>query len=476
MSRIREAAHLPLGRSFDHSDEAAGRGGPGALAGLLRPSRRQLSLGMIAAGLGAGLAGRRAGAQGVEQKATSLATTPLAAHQTTYFFKNSAFEFVFLTCLGRAYHQGGNVGKVLYLTRQIEDGNFESAYQALIAAGHEARAMAEDSASGGHVESARQAYLWAQNFYDSATYFADGTGDATRITTAWQLMDGCWLKWVALSDPPVEQVSIPYEGTALRGFYFRGKSSKTRRPLLILVNGSDGSALDMWCWGAAAATARGYDCLSFDGPGQGHALWKQGLYFRPDWEHVIAPVVDFALSRAGVDPKRIAIQGISQGGFWVPRAVAFEKRIAAAIADPGVVDVSASWTGSLPPPMLELLKAGRKDEFDGYMAKTLDPATKNSMVFRMRPYGVSSYYDVFKATMHYNLTEVAGQIACPMLITEPVNEAFWPGQSRRLNDLLTCPKTLVPFTVADGADLHCEPKGFGVRELRVFNWLDKTLQ
>jgi hypothetical protein len=51
----------------------------------------------------------------------------------------------------------------------------------------------------------------------------------------------------------------------------------------------------------------------------------------------------YRLSREGVDPKRIAIQGI-QGGYWVPRAVAFEKRIAAAIADPGVIDVSASST------------------------------------------------------------------------------------------------------------------------------------
>ncbi len=277
-------------------------------------------------------------------------------------------------------------------------------------------------------------------------------------------------------DPPIEQVSIPYEGIALRGFYFRGKSRKEKRPLLILNNGSDGSALDMWMWGAAGATARGYDCLTFDGPGQGYALWKQGLHFRPDWEHVIAPVVDFALSREGVDPKRIAIQGISQGGYWVPRAVAFEKRIVAAIADPGVIDVSTSWTASLPPPMIELLKAGRKEEFDGYMTKMLDPATKTSLVFRMRPYGTTSYYDAFKAAMDYNLTDVVGRIECPMLITEPVNEAFWPGQSRRLYDLLTCPKTLVPFSASDGADLHCEPKACGLRDLRVLNWLDKTLR
>jgi hypothetical protein len=232
----------------------------------------------------------------------------------------------------------------------------------------------------------------------------------------------------------------------------------------------------MWMQGAAGAVARGYDCLTFDGPGQGYALWKQGLTFRPDWEHVITPVVDFALSREGIDPKRIAIQGISQGGYWVPRAIPFEKRIAAAIADPGVVDVSTSWTATLPPPMLELLRAGRNDEFDGYMARSLDPTTKAALVFRMRPYGVTSYYDAFRASMDYSLIDVVGRIECPMLITEPANEAFWPGQSRRLYDLLSSPKTLVPFSVSDGADLHCEPKGYGLRDLRVFNWLDAMLR
>jgi dienelactone hydrolase len=150
-------------------------------------------------------------------------------------------------------------------------------------------------------------------------------------------------------------------------------------------------------WGGAGATARGYDYLTFDGPGQGYALWKQKLYFRPDWEKVITSVVDFALSRTDVDPKRIAIQGISQGGYWVPRAVAFEKRIAAAIADPGVVDVSTSWTETLPKPLLTLLKAGRKTEFDSFLGKGLSPANRATLNFRMRPFGLASYFDAYKA-------------------------------------------------------------------------------
>jgi hypothetical protein len=286
-----------------------------------------------------------------------------------YLFKNPTFETIFLTSLGRAYHAGGNVGKVLYLTTQVEDGDFESAYVAFKLAGDEARAEAEESASRGHIESARQAYLWAQNYYDSSTYFVDGSKDPSRFLPTWELLYDCWMKSLPLFDPPIEAVKIPYENTELHGFFIRGKSTSQKRPLLILANGSDGSLLDMWLWGGAGALARGYDCLTFDGPGQGYALWKQKLCFRADWEKVITPVVDYALSRPEVDPKRIALQGISQGGFWVPRALAFEKRIAAGIADPGVVDVSTSWTGALPKPLLELLKAGRKAEFDGFLEK-----------------------------------------------------------------------------------------------------------
>jgi len=94
----------------------------------------------------------------------------------------------------------------------------------------------------------------------------------------------------------------------------------------------------------------------------------------------------------------------------------------------------------------------------------------------MRPYGFTSYYDTFKAVQEYNLSKVAGQIRCPVLITNPVNESFWPGQSQQLYDLLSSPKVLLHFSESDGADLHCEPKGTGYRELRVFDWLDDTLK
>jgi len=75
----------------------------------------------------------------------------------------------------------------------------------------------------------------------------------------------------------------------------------------------------------------------------------------------------------------------------------------------------------------------------------------------------------------YNLDDVAGQIRCPMLITDPETEQFFPGQAQKLYDALRCPKTLVKFTHDQGADQHCEVAAPGYRDYCIYNWLDETL-
>jgi hypothetical protein len=85
-----------------------------------------------------------------------------------------------------------------------------------------------------------------------------------------------------------------------------------------LNNGSDGPVTDMVKYGAAAAVERGWNALTFDGPGQNAALHRQKLYFRPDWEAVITPVVDWLTTRTDVDADAIVLHGVSQAGYWVP--------------------------------------------------------------------------------------------------------------------------------------------------------------
>ena len=164
-------------------------------------------------------------------------------------------------------------------------------------------------------------------------------------------------------------MKIPYEATTLEGYVLRPDESGARTPWIILNNGSDGPVISMLSQGGAAALERGWSALTFDGPGQGAAFHRQGLAFRPDWENVITPVLDWLLARDDVDPQRVALHGVSQAGYWVPRAAAFEHRLAAIVADPGVLDVSASFLSHLPDGMRQLLDDGDKESFDAFMAE-----------------------------------------------------------------------------------------------------------
>jgi pimeloyl-ACP methyl ester carboxylesterase len=138
--------------------------------------------------------------------------------------------------------------------------------------------------------------------------------------------------------PPVQPVAIPYENTTLPGYFYLAGDPGIPRPAVIMHTGFDGTAEEMHFQGAAAAADCGYHVLAFDGPGQGGALHRQGLVFRPDWENVAGAVLDYARTQPGVAGERVALWGLSMGGLLAPRAAAFEHRLAAVIAVDGVYD------------------------------------------------------------------------------------------------------------------------------------------
>jgi hypothetical protein len=104
-------------------------------------------------------------------------------------------------------------------------------------------------------------------------------------------------------------------------------------------------------------------------------------------------------------------------------------------------------------------------------------ATTALLTFRGEPYGLhdDSRFRLYEAVMRYRLGAEAAAIDTPLLITEPEDEQFWPGQSQQLFDLLPGPKELVRFSAAEGAGRHCEPMAPALRDARVFDWLDRYL-
>ncbi|MFM7509910.1 MAG: alpha/beta hydrolase family protein [Actinomycetota bacterium] len=132
-------------------------------------------------------------------------------------------------------------------------------------------------------------------------------------------MDAAFTTAATLMDPPLEQVQIPYGGQTLPAWFVRAPGSG-RQPTVIRNNGSDGSDaqnVDLWAYGAQAAQERGYHSLILTGPGQGELLFVRQEPFRPDWEQVITPVVDYLAERSDVDASKIALTGWSFGGALV---------------------------------------------------------------------------------------------------------------------------------------------------------------
>jgi hypothetical protein len=394
------------------------------------------------------------------------------------FFKDDDFNFLTENALGAVYHQAADVGEVLSTVERIRNGHPQSWVDEWTATADRLAAEASANEAAGRAQSAGRQFLRVSMYYWLASSAADGTDDPALFAALWEKHRSAWDRFAGLTDPPAERLEIAYEGTTLPGYFFRAAGPGGPRRTLIFNNGSDGSMSAAWTEGLADALARGWNTVAFDGPGQNAALVRQQLPFRPDWEKVITPVVEHLLTRPDVDPGKIALLGVSQAGYWVPRSVAFEHRIAAAVADPGVVDVSAAMTKQIPHFLARMIDAGEREKFDHDMELALkfSAPTRATLAFRMRPYGTTSPYEFFTAARAYALTdEVIGQISCPVLVTDPDHEQFWPGQSRELYDKLPDGKALIRFTEEEGADSHCEPAGQGIRGERIFDWLDQQI-
>ena len=142
-------------------------------------------------------------------------------------------------------------------------------------------------------------------------------------------------------DPPGERVAIPYEGKALYGI-LRKPPGVERPPVLVMCVGLDSAKEETDAY-EQPYLKRGIATLAFDGPGQGEGEYDFAI--RGDYEAAVKAVVDFVATRHDLDAARIGVWGVSLGGYYAPRAAAFETRIKACIALGGPYDWSEHWDG-----------------------------------------------------------------------------------------------------------------------------------
>lgn len=388
------------------------------------------------------------------------------------FFKDDGFDFGVRITLGMAPYGLSDAGEVLATIARVKDGDSRSWFDSWTATADRVRTAAEASAAAGNGVSARDGYLRASCYYAAALGAVDALQDTSELVPTFEASRTCWDEFADRHDPVIERVAIPYGGMTMPGYFARPDDSGRPRPTMVLNNGSDGPTCSMWATCASGAVARGYNALIFDGPGQQWMLFEEHVPFRHDWEKVLTPVVDYLARRPDVDAAQLVLYGLSQAGYWVPRALAFEHRFVAAIVDPGVVDVATTWFEKMPASMAKLVEQGERGKFEREMRMAMHlPGVRKALASRSRPYGKDSLFDTFDEVRRYNLGSVVDRITTPLLITDPEGEQFWPGQSQRLYDLLPGTKALVRFTSEEGADHHCEPMARMLVDQRVFDWL-----
>jgi 2,6-dihydroxypseudooxynicotine hydrolase len=184
--------------------------------------------------------------------------------------------------------------------------------------------------------------------------------------------------------PPGERLEIPYRGKYLFGI-LRKPPGVARPPLVLMAMGLDSTKEETDAY-EQPFLARRMATLAFEGPGQGEAQYDFAI--RGDYEVPVAAVIDFVTARGDVDAGRLGLSGISLGGYYAPRAAAFDKRIKACMALGGPYVWAESW--------------------DALPALTRE-------AFRVRSH-CASLEDARRKAATLSLDGVASRITCPIYI------------------------------------------------------------
>ncbi len=356
----------------------------------------------------------------------------------------------------RLLHSGGAVGEALLgverLQQAAQNYDYEAWYGVWRELGDHLGAQGEAELANGHPHSARESFLRACCYYQWAIPFMDHTDG--RKGACHQRSVDAFARYAGLSEPAIERVEVPYEGTSFPAWFLPGAGEERLKPAAIYLPGLDSTKEQGLPFGLALA-ARGFHVLLADGPGVGEAVQFRGMINRYDYEVPGRADFDCLATRSDVDASRIAVVGVSLGGYRAPRVAAFEPRLAACVAwgaiwDYGaILDQRQSEHGAVPTPHSHVLHV----------------------------MGATSLEELREKVRPWRLDGVAERIQCPLLVTHGEKDAQIPlDHARRLYEAAASKqKELKIFTEEEGGAAHCQNDNRLLAHAYIADWLEDVL-
>jgi alpha-beta hydrolase superfamily lysophospholipase len=253
----------------------------------------------------------------------------------------------------------------------------------------------------------------------------------------------------------IEFVDVPYEGTALPAYFLKSPAASTPAPTIVLFDGLDNCKEMSVLFAGVELAFRGFHVLAIDGPGQGEALRLRNPPPRPDHKGPGTGAYEYVAAREDVDPGRVAIMAYSAGGYYAPRAAAFESRYCACVAWGPHYDYHAVWE--------KRWEAMKKD------------ANQVATSHFQLPWvlGVADMEAAMEKLKRFTLAGVAGKITCSMLVCWGEEDKL---TTRDVADKLystvgSRDKTLKIFTREDGGFEHCQVDNRQVGTDYIADWL-----
>jgi len=260
------------------------------------------------------------------------------------------------------------------------------------ALGAEALAAGYTLSAGAHFTRAAVCYHFGKFLF---------VNDLAQMKAAHRKAVECRNLALPLLEPPGERVAIPYEGRELYG-NLRKPLHVARAPIVVMCMGLDSAKEEMDDY-ENRFLKRGLATLAFDGPGQGEGEYDFGLC--PEFERPVKAVIDYLQTRSDLDVARLGIWGVSLGGYFAPRAAAFEKRIKACVALSGAYQRSGSFEGR---------------------------PSINVEAFRVRSRS-ANLEEAGKVALRMSLKGAARNISCPIYIVAGTKDRLTPhGEAEKL--------------------------------------------